>query len=387
MNALTARGMRAPGGQPAVVYFDSLKIRTFYGQLSAGSVRRLAELPFVAMVESSEDVDSIVPHVARPTWTSSFARTMVSDITWNLTKVRVPDIWNVFGARGWRSTGPSSFISAGVAVLDDGLDYRMAQFVASPWEWYHQPTNVGNFTTNTTATYLGVHGTSVGGFIAAENNDLWVAGVAPRAWLKVYKVLPSTADWGSVVSGLNRVATNGNAVVNMSLGNCGQLPPTTMQNAVRALTTRVPADGANPGVGVSMVASAGNGTAGGCGNTVVSYPAAYAEVIAVSPININNAFPAGYSQGAKVELTAPGICVNGLAVGGGIRSCINGSSFAAPHVAGLIAAIRARNNSWSAATVRSRLQQYATKISGQALPRDNRFGYGLVNPYNVLANP
>ena len=211
--------------------------------------------------------------------------------------------------------------------------------------------------------------------------------MAPRAAVAFSKVLPSADDWGPIVQGLNQAYTDGPAVVNMGFGNCGDLPPSTVQTAISRFTTRVPADAANPGVGVSLVASAGNGTLTSptpCPTTAVSYPAAYSEVIAVAAIDQNNATMQGFSVGPDVELSAPGICVKGLLVGGGDHPCLTGTSFAAAHVAGLIAAIRATNNTWSAADVRGRLQATATKIAGQTLPRDNRFGYGLINAYTAV---
>lgn len=174
----------------------------------------------------------------------------------------------------------------------------------------------------------------------------------------------------------------------MSIANCGQVPPQLVRDAIISLTTRVPADAGGPGVGISMVAAAGNGTFNGCSATVVAYPAAYPEVIAVSAIDSINGFRAGYSQGAAVELTAPGINVATVLPGGGLSPTLkSGSSYSSPHVAGLIADIRALHNTWSAADVRSKLQQTATKISGQVLPRDDRFGYGLINAYDVLYVP
>jgi subtilisin family serine protease len=376
VSRLVELGLRPPEGRQAPVVFDGLE--TVWGQLSALAVERIAALPFVVLIESSDDEDGI----------ATFVDPNAAEIKWNLHRVRAPDIWRDVGATGWRQLSSTGWQSAGVWVLDDGMDYRLRRFDANPWEFYFA-TNQGNFTTDPTPVYLGSHGTAVAGFVSAEPNGIWAAGVAPRAWVSVAKVLPTGADWGSIVAGLDAAYVNGPTVINMSLGNCGAVPPSTVHAAIQRLVNRVPADAGHPGVGVSMVAAAGNGLHSTlqCGNRLVAYPAAYNEVIAVGAIDINNQVNTNYSFGSQVELVAPGLCVDGLAVGGGVSPCISGTSFAAPHVSGLIAAIRARHNTWSAAHVRTRLQQTATKISGQSVPRDQWYGFGLVNAYNVLVPP
>ena len=379
---LGTAGVQAPLGRPGIVTFDSLKIATVWGYVTARDVRSVALIPYVVRIESSEDERTILPHASNPPVDAG-----ATDIGWNLLRVRAPDLWRDFDATGQRQLSPTGWQSAGVAVLDDGGDYRL-RYPAQNWQFFTAyATSPGNFTTDTTQIYLGQHGTDVGSLIAGEPNGLWGVGVAPRAAVAFSKVLPSADDWGPIVQGLNQAYTDGPAVVNMGFGNCGDLPPSTVQTAISRFTTRVPADAANPGVGVSLVASAGNGTLTSptpCPTTAVSYPAAYSEVIAVAAIDQNNATMQGFSVGPDVELSAPGICVNGLLVGGGDHPCLTGTSFAAAHVAGLIAAIRATNNTWSAAFVRGRLQETATKIAGQTLPRDNRFGYGLINAYTAV---
>ena len=375
-------GLRAPEGRARPEAFDNFD--TVWGVLSAGRVKALANLPWVERVESSDDEDWIASH-ASSTPVNSYA----SEIKWNLHRVRAPEMWRDFEATGERQLSATGWQSAGIWIIDDGLDHRLHRYTYTTFDWDKQPIDQGNFTGDGVAVHLGQHGTWVGSFAAAEPNNDWTAGVAPRAWLRIAKGLPSGADWGPIVSSLNSAYTNGPTVVNMSLGNCGALPPATVHTAIQQLTNRVPADAGYPGVGVSIVASAGNGlqSVQNCGNQLVTYPAAYPEVIAVAAIDVNNAVNTSFSFGAKVELAAPGICVDGLRVGGGVDACISGTSFAAPHVAGVIAAIRAKHNNLSAAYVRTRLQQTATKLPGQALPRDTRVGFGLVNGYAVLQAP
>ena len=387
MAALRAAGLQPPAGRGEIVTFDSLRIAAVWGYVDARAVKALAALPYVKRIGSSEDEHGIFPHSNPP------VNPDASEVPWNLDRVRAPDLWRDFDATGQRQTGPTGWQSASVAVLDDGGDYRLSYPQTSNgcnnWEFFSAIASTPpNFTADTTPTFLGQHGTWVGGFAGAEPNNVCVAGVAPRAAISFYKVLPAP-DWGSIVAGLNQAYIYGPAVINMSFGNCGQLPPPEVQEAIQQFSNRVPSDAAYPGVGVSLVAAAGNGTSStlDCPTRAVVYPAAYPEVIAVAAIDVNNDTDPTFSVGPQVELSAPGICVDGLRVGGGVDPCISGTSFAAPHVSATIAAIRAIRNTWSASYVRTRLQQTAIKITGQTLPRDDRFGYGIVNGYTVLSPP
>ncbi|MCC6930813.1 MAG: S8 family serine peptidase [Gemmatimonadaceae bacterium] len=269
----------------------------------------------------------------------------------------------------------------------------MAYYSAS-WQFFSILQYSYNFSTDPTPVYLGQHGTDVASFATGEPDGLWGAGVAPRANIRPYKVLPATGtstDWGPVVYGLNQAYADGVSVVNMSFGNCGALPPTSVAAALQQFTSRVPVDAANPGIGVNLVASAGNGiySVSGCSTTAPSYPGAYPQVLSVSAIDSvksRGAYP-DLSSGATIDISAPGICVNGLLVGGGANPCIVGTSFAAPHVSGIIAAIRAKYPTWSASFVAQRLLATATPIPGQALPTDPRFGYGLLDPVAAVNVP
>lgn len=377
VSQLRTLGLRGPSGAGEPRTFENLQLNAVAGYLSATDVVRVAALPFVLQIESSEDEDSIFGSASsRP------INGTAAEIRWNLHRVRAPDIWRDFGAAGERQNGLGWEV-AEVMVLDDGLDYRLAEGITNPWDWY-RVVNDGNFTGDPTPVYFGSHGTAVGSFVTAEPNGVWGVGVAPRARIRVAKVLPTGTDWIPIVSALDHAYRVGSTVVNMSFGNCGALPPSTVHNAIKQLANRVPSDAGSPGAGVSLVAGGGNGYYN-CTNQLVPYPAAYDEVIAVAAIGEDDRVDPDFSFGAQIELSAPGLCVDGLSVGGGVDHCISGTSFAAPHVSGLIAAIRARNNTWSAAYVRQQLRETAIKLHGQTTPRDSRYGYGLVNAYDVLA--
>ena len=69
---------------------------------------------------------------------------------------------------------------------------------------------------------------------------------------------------------------------------------------------------------------------------VVGYPAAYTEVIAVDMEYFSDSLDWRYHAGAQIEVEASGVYIDAPVAGGGRRSH-TGTSFAAPHVAGIAA--------------------------------------------------
>jgi subtilisin family serine protease len=204
------------------------------------------------------------------------------------------------------------------------------------------------------------HGTHVAGTIAAKNDDRGVVGVAPGARLWAVKVLDAEGKGSTscIIKGVEWVTQqrqnyNGGtgginfSVANMSLGG-GTSPAlcTAIANSVAA--------------GVIYTVAAGNQGAD-AGN---SSPANCPEAITVSAMSDLDGLPgklassghcggtddhwAGFSNyGSVVDIAAPGFCI--LSTYPAHPSCgnqpcygwMNGTSMAAPHVAGAAALFRA----------------------------------------------
>lgn len=114
--ALLNAGARAPSGASRIVRFDSLRISTVWADLDAASIRKVASLPFVARIESSEDEDTIAGSSSVPVNASA------SDVHWNLAMVKAPQLWTNFGITGERQLSGGAWISSAIAVLDEGVD-------------------------------------------------------------------------------------------------------------------------------------------------------------------------------------------------------------------------------------------------------------------------
>jgi thermitase len=205
------------------------------------------------------------------------------------------------------------------------------------------------------------HGTHVAGTIGANtNNGVGVAGVAPNAPLAVCKGLNSSGS-GTLVMIANCITwTNqqGAKIISMSLGGSGAA---TLQQAVQNASQN----------GSLLIAAAGNS-----GNSSVSYPAGYPEVVSVAATDHNDA-KASFSQfNADVEIAAPGVDVLSTWIGSSYEVA-SGTSMATPHVAGVASLIAASNPSGGPAAWRAEL---TAAVDDKGAPgRDPQFGFGRVN--------
>jgi subtilisin family serine protease len=92
---------------------------------------------------------------------------------------------------------------------------------------------------------------------------------------------------------------------------------------------------------------------------------------------------AGSLTGPPTVLTAPAVNMIGARPGGYWR--VQGTSFAAPLVAGAAALVRSRWPTLDAANVINRLIRTARDLGPRG--RDDRYGYGEVNPVAALTTP
>ena len=253
-----------------------------------------------------------------------------------------------------------------VAIIDTGIDYTHSDLNAN----YVGGYDFVNGDSDPMDDYG--HGTMVAGVVAAEDNGAGVVGVAPQAKLYALKVLNSSG-WGyvsDIIAALQWAQSHGIQVVNMSLGSSqgSSSFQTAVTNAYNA--------------GIVVVAAAGN--SGDCSGSTdtVSYPARYAEVIAVGATDSYDSRPCFSSTGPAVELAAPGVSVMATYPNGSYAYA-SGTSLASPHVAGAAALVLAsgvtddNGNGRTNDEVRARFDQTADDLGATGL--DTWYGYGLVD--------
>ncbi|MBE9210136.1 peptidase S8 [Nostoc sp. LEGE 06077] len=270
---------------------------------------------------------------------------------WNLHKIGIE------GA--WAETKGSGIT---VAVIDTGItqvrDLKETKFVKG-YDFVNDREQ---------ATDDNGHGTHVAGTVAqATNNQYGVAGVAYEASLMPLKVLN---DYGGgtvadIAEAIKFAADKGADVINMSLGGGGESQ--LMKDAIDYAYRK----------GVVIIAAAGNESANGA-----SYPARYPHVVGVSSFGPDGE-KADYSNfGAGVDISAPGGSETGKILqetinenGEGVFLGLQGTSMAAPHVAGVAALIKAKGIE-NPDEILKVLKQSARVIQDDGL---NYYGAGQLN--------
>jgi len=141
------------------------------------------------------------------------------------------------------------------------------------------------------------HGTHVAGTIAAINNSgVGVVGINPNKHLniRIEKVFDASgsAPSSTIAKAMLACGKNGANVVSMSLGGSGSSPLENL--AVKVLDKK----------GILQIAAAGN-----AGNSTISFPAGFDQVVSVAALDINKAWATFSQFNADVEIAGPGVTV------------------------------------------------------------------------------
>lgn len=261
---------------------------------------------------------------------------------WNLTRIAAPLAWDVH-------TDSSNVV---VAVVDTGIDYAHPDLMAN---LYSDPINpfVHGYTCRNGACLPGGaddygHGSHVAGIIgAATNNGIGIAGVNWQVKLLSIKFLDATGGGyiSDAVAGFDLLKNLKQSGVNIRVTNNswgGGGFSLALKDAMTLLEQESPGQ-----PGTLDVCAAGNN--GVNADATPMYPGAYNNrgILSVLATDSNDAGASFTNYGlASVDLAAPGVGIYSTVPMGACTLCdptgyltLSGTSMAAPHVAGVAAAL------------------------------------------------
>jgi subtilisin family serine protease len=272
--------------------------------------------------------------------------------------------------------GQTAYTTAKVIVARSfpapGLKYRYAKRPFDPVESEHA--------THVAGIAAGDHGTVAQSDFGPEV----VSGIAPRAYLGNYRVLITPTNVGpdgnspEIAAGIEAAVRDGMNVINLSLGEPGDITP-SRDVVVQAINGAAEA-------GVVPVISAGNDFEA-LGFGTISSPASASKAIAVAAATkggsmayFSSAGPTPYSLRLKPDVAAPGVSIlSSVPAHDGLWDTLDGTSMAAPHVAGGAAVLMQRHPDWTVAQIKSALMLTGNPVrghKGEALP--TREGGGMI---------
>lgn len=257
----------------------------------------------------------------------------------------------------WKHTRGKGIV---IAVIDTGVDYKHEDLKNNIWQNSDEIPNNGIdddgngyiddnmgwdfvdaagpncvsyedcFTEDNDPMDINSHGTHVAGIIAAEqNNNLGITGIAPEAKIMPLRAGYSTGKAGflkssDIIEAIIYAINNDADVINMSFTGFGL---DDLQDLLKLADK----------LGIIAVAAAGNYS-----SDMKAYPAALDTVIAVGATSdgINRASYSNY--GSWVDIVAPGSSIESTMPNNryGMKT---GTSMASPLVAGIVALIKAKN--------------------------------------------
>jgi subtilisin family serine protease len=212
-----------------------------------------------------------------------------------------------------------------------------------------------------------LHGTGIAGAIAAHARLMGSAPAARILAIRAFGLAPGGAQSTSfvVLKALDYAAAHGAQIMNMSFA--GSKDP-LIERAIAAVAAR----------GIVMIAAAGNAGP----KSPPLYPAASADVIAVSATDAHDKLFAASNRGGHIALSAPGVDIF-LPVPDEKYQMMSGTSFSAAYVSGLAALMLERNPSLKPSEARAVLMQTARDLGAPG--RDDLFGSGEADAYAAVS--
>jgi hypothetical protein len=346
---LTARGFRVEARTQGRIAPQVVRLRTPRG-LSVAEARQLIRL---ADAQASVDFDQFYYLDESPPACTGPECQVPAPVNW-------ASLVN-WSAADTLLCGPAPLIG----LIDTGVNVEHAALKGQALEVMPLPEHHA-------VASLRDHGTAVAALLIGRPTSQ-TPGLLPQARIMAVDAFyrdGGTADRTDVmtlVAAIETLAERGVRVINLSLSGPAN---EVLQKAIMAAQAK----------GIVIVAAVGNNGAG----AEPSYPAAYPGVIAVTAVDQDLNVYRRATQGAYIDLAAPGVNVwTASAQGSGTLK--TGTSYAVPFVSAAAGLVLASNPQLDPKAVQTRLEAH-TRDLGQP-GWDPTFGAGLIHMAGLCAPP
>jgi subtilisin family serine protease len=397
-------GLRSLLDQREVTYTPFWAVNSLLVEADRALVDQLATRPEVKRIEPNHTYQ-VHQGIENPHWTdnpdprdgdAAGPDASIDLVEWNIADIGADSAWNVFGVFGGRIT---------VASIDTGVEFTHPALVRQyrgnlgaggfnhNYNWFDpagicplpQPCDNVNHGTHVTGTMVGDDG--AGNQIGVAPRARWIAAKGCEFFSCSLASLLASGQWmlaPTDLAGLNPRPALAPHVVNNSWGGPGG--DLFYQGIINAWVA----------AGIFPVFAAGNfgpacGTAASPGDNVPAYAVgAYDIAHAIAPFSSRGPSPVD-GVTIKPNVSAPGVAIRSSLPGGGFGT-MNGTSMAAPHVAGTVALI------WSANPVktlgkipltRKIIDATATDVNdltcGGVPANNNVWGQGRLNAFKAVS--
>lgn len=350
-------------------------------EVTPAILAELSENPAVLAILPNQAVHLISPQ--RVSFRELSEKEQKDGLTWGLSLLEIPKLWETTKGEEIR-----------VAVIDTGvhqnhsvLARRVSEFVV---------IDPSGTRINASPSFdAGQHGTHVCGTIAGGETDKGVAvGVAPMGNLFVAAVLLGNATIVGLLEAISWAVEQGADIINLSLGlhhyeplfekvfatlleEYSVLPVVSIGNAHHGNTT-------SPGNIASVLSVGALENRGDTGIDVAFFSSGASFVFPNVERDALVTKPDIVAPGAQIfSCIPPELCDDGKHY----YCYMDGTSMAAPHVAGVAALLMAASPTVEARTVFDVLRETASHPQGHDHRPDNRWGYGVISPGEALKAP